>query len=63
MHKLFVLLLAVVVSLVAVGALAAATSSFPCDFVQVARRHAPECAPKGDRPLLSSVAEGGVKGS
>jgi len=62
MHKLVALLLAIAIAVFAVGALAAATSGFPCDFVHVARREAPQCGPKAELPLVS-MARGGVTGS
>jgi hypothetical protein len=55
MQKLTAFLLALALSLAAVGALASASAGFSCDFVRVARRHGPTCAPQADRPLLSMV--------
>jgi hypothetical protein len=60
MSKLLSLLLAVVISLFTMGALAAATSGFTCDFVRVARTRKPACAPRRE---LVCMREGGVSGT
>jgi hypothetical protein len=61
MEKLAALLLAICLSLLSMGALAAASAGFPCDFQRVVRRRAPACAPV-QRPLVS-MARGTLIGS
>jgi hypothetical protein len=55
MQKLTAFLLALALSLAAFGAQAAASAGFSCDFVRVASKHAPACAPQADRSLVSMV--------
>jgi hypothetical protein len=65
MEKLARLMMALLLSLLAFGGLAAAASDFPCEFARVAS-HGRTCAPAApvpQKPLLVSMSEAQGRGA